>query len=69
MKVGDLVRYDLPAGNGVHRSVRKSYVGLIVAVDSCSPWIRWVDDNHLEPLDSYDAHLVKECFEVISESR
>ena len=69
VKVGDLIRYDLPSGAGVHRAVRKSYVGLIVAVDSSSPWVRWVDDNHLEPLDSYDDHLVKECFEVISESR
>ncbi len=62
MRVGDLVRYTLP-------SKGKFYIGLIVGVDSCSPWIRWVDDNHLEPLDNYDNNLVEECFEVISESR
>ena len=62
MRVGDLVRYTLP-------SKGKFYIGLIVGVDSCSPWIRWVDDNHLEPLDSYDDHVGEECFEVISAGR
>jgi len=62
MKVGDLIRYTLPSKN-------KFYIGLIVSLDIHSPWVRWVDDNHLEPLDSYDDHVVEECFEVISASR
>ena len=62
MRVGDLVRYTLP-------SKGKFYIGLIVGVDSCSPWIRWLCDNELEALDRYDDSTIKECFEVISEGR
>ena len=61
MKVGDLISYIVPSDN-------KSYIALVVAKDkSGCPWIRWLDDNQLEPLDNYDGCL--QYFEVISESR
>jgi hypothetical protein len=69
VKVGDLVKYTLPDGKTLYPKGNKFYIGLIVAVDNSSPWIRWVDDSYLEPLDNYDNNLVKECFEVISEGR
>ena len=62
MRVGDLIRYTIPSSN-------KFYIGLVVADDIHSPWVRWVDDNQLEPLDNYDDNIVKECFEVISAGR
>ena len=68
MKVGDLVKYTLPAGKTLYPKGHKFYIGLALVIKSgpCGETlIKWFDDGTVENVNIY----VVEELEVISEGR